>query len=499
MPLAGRNLLALLSGISHGPKLLLAFGALFAAAAAAPAQDLSKTWAFSLIEATDQNGNKTQEPKRNGDAEDRKGDTGKEEKEKDKDKEDETPAWLSANAKGTVVSQGNWQFRSPYVGPNSFLPIVNYRTTETATLYLAARICDGGDIIFNPEIAGGRGLSSTLGIAGFPNGEATRVGVPQPTPYIARLLYRHTIGLGGELEDTEDGPNEFKGKRDVNRITIRIGKMSAVDIFDDNKFSHDPREQFLNWSLMYNGAWDYPANTRGYTYGMTLEYNTKDVALRYGVFGEPAVANGEDIDPRFLQANGHAFEFERRYTWDEHPAKLRFLAYLNNAHMGNYRQALLLMPVNPDITLTRAYRIKYGFGLNWEQELREDFGVFARLGWNDGHTESWAFTEIDATAALGLSLKGMCWGRKKDEVGAALVINGLSNGHRDYLAAGGLGFIIGDGRLSYGEEMILETYYNWQVRKGIEISLDFQAVENPAYNRDRGPVAILGLRVHMEY
>jgi high affinity Mn2+ porin len=418
---------------------------------------------------------------------------------KDKEKEDDPPAWWSAHGQATLVSQGNWKFRSPYEGPNSLTPNLNYRTTATATLYLDARIWEGGEVIFNPEMAGGQGLSQTLGLAGFPNGEATRVGLIQPTPYVARLLYKQTWELGGEMEKVEDGPNRIAGQRAVDRLTVRIGKMAATDIFDDNTFSHDPRTQFLNWALMYNGAWDYPANTRGYTYGATVELNHKDWAVRYGVFAEPTVANGQDIDPRFLQANGHALEWEQRYAWREQAGKLRLMAYLNNAHMGDYRESLQLQPTNPDITATRVYRVKYGFGLNWEQKISEELGVFARLGWNDGHTESWAFTEIDATGALGLLLAGKRWCRPGDTVGVALVVNGLSNGHRDYLAAGGLGFIIGDGRLRYGEEEILESFYNWQIKQGINVTFDFQGVNNPAFNRDRGPVAIAGARVHFEF
>jgi high affinity Mn2+ porin len=450
---------------------------LCAAACAQPSVDESTKKLTTLEKKNDEDDDKKKDE--NGD--------------KDKENKDE---WWSAHGQATVVSQGNWKFRSPYVGPNSLTPNLNYRTTATATLFLDVRVWDGGEIIFNPEMAGGIGLSQTLGLAGFPNGEATRVGIPQPTPYVARLLFQQSIGLGGEQEDVDEGPNRLKGKRDVNRLTFRIGKMSATDIFDDNTYSHDPRSQFLNWALMYNGAWDYPANSRGYDYGATLELNTKDWALRYGVFGEPIVANGSDIDPRFLKANGHALEWEGRYQIDDHPGKLRLLAYLNNAHMGNYQQAILVSP--PDIEATRRYRIKYGFGLNWEQEISKECGIFARLGWNDGHSESWAFTEIDATAAFGFLLKGTAWSREQDQLGLAFVINGISGPHRDFLAAGGTGFIIGDGRLNYGAEQIGEVFYNWELAKGVNLTFDLQGVNYPAYNRDRGPVGIAAIRFHIE-
>jgi high affinity Mn2+ porin len=440
--------------------------------------------------------------KKNGDDQDEAKDKDAkngDDKEKDDKKKAEEPKWYSAHAQGTVVSQGNWKFHSPYEGPNSLLPILNYRTTHTGTLFLAARVWDGAELVFNPEISGGRGLSETLGMAGFPNGEATRVGAVAPTPYVARLFLRQTVGFGGETEKVADAPNQVAGVRDVDRITVTLGKFAATDFFDNNAYSHDPRTQFLNWSLMNNGAWDYPANVRGYTYGGVLELNTKDRALRYGVWGEPKEANGQDIEPRFLRANGHALEWEERYKIDDRPGKLRLLGYLNNAHMGNYRVTLRHDDVPPDITNSRAFRVKYGFGLNLEQELAEDLGAFLRLGWNDGHTESWAFTEIDATAAVGVQLKGKSWQRADDTVGLALVVNGLSNGHRDYLAAGGLGFIIGDGALSYAPETILESYYDWQIKEGIQVTFDFQGVANPAYNRDRGPVAIAAVRVHVEF
>ena len=460
---------------------------------------------LSFDEEKDAPKGKDGEKEKNGKEGDKEGNgekekNGKEENgDKEKDKVKDEPSWYGAHMQGTIVGQGNWRFRSPYQGPNSLLPILNHRDTETATLFLAMNTWEGGTFVFNPEISGGRGLSSTLGMAGFPNGEATRVGMVQPTPYFARVYFQQVIGLGGEQEKVEDGPNKMAGMRDVSRLTFRVGKLAATDIFDDNRYSHDPRAQFLNWALMYNGAWDYPANTRGYTYGVTVELNQKDTAFRYGVFGEPTEANGSEIDPRFLRAQGHAFEWEERYVCDDHPGKVRFLAFLNNAHMGNYRQSLLLAPVNPDITATRRYGVKYGFGVNWEHELNECVGLFARAGWNDGHTEAWAFTEIDVTGALGLVFNGKTWGRPKDEIGTAIVVNGLSNGHREYLAAGGLGFIVGDGRLRYGEEMIWETYYNLRIREGINFTVDFQGVNNPAYNRDRGPVAILGVRLHMEF
>lgn len=421
-----------------------------------------------------------------------------------KEKEPE-PTWLGAHAQATMITQAHDQFRSPYVGPLSLLPNEASATSLTATLFLAARLweCDGnsGELVFNPEIAGGKGFSGVNGVAGFPNGDITRVGVVEPTPFIARLFYRQTWGLGGEQEKVEDeiGENQIPGTRDVNRITVSVGKFAFTDMVDDNRYSHDPRTQFENWALMYNGAWDYPANVRGYSYGLAIDYNQKDWALRYGVMAEPKFANGPALDPHFLKANGHALEWEGRYKCGDHPGKLRLLAYLNRAHMGDYREALAAMPVKPDVTLTRAYRYKYGCGASWDQELTKDLGVFARLGWDDGHTETWAFTPIDRTACLGLLLKGRLWRRSQDQVGLAGAINGLAKDHRDYLTAGGLDFSIGDGQLHYGLEGIVEIFYNLELAKGLFVTADFQEVNNPAYNRDRGPVSIGTLRVHTEF
>ncbi len=420
-------------------------------------------------------------------------------KAEEKGKEEAKEDWYSAHAQATVVTEKHDRFRSPYQGPLSLPPVEPYTTSETTTVFLATRLWEGGELVFNPEVAGGRGFGNVTGIANFPNAEITRVGVAEPTPYIARLFLRQTFGFGGEQEQVEDALNQIAGKRDISRLTVSIGKFAATDIADDNRYSHDPRTQFLPWAMVYTGAWDYPANVRGYTYGVAFDLNQKDWALRYGVFAVARFANSAEIDPRFLKANGHILELENRYTLNDHPGKLRLWSFVNFAHMGNYREALAEMPMNPDITQTRAYRAKYGFGGNVEQELTKDLGAFSRFGWNDGHTETWMFTEIDATLALGLLLKGRCWCRPEDTVGLAFAANALSQPHRDYLAAGGLGFIIGDGRLNYGLEKTIESFYNFEVHKGISFALDLQEIFNPAYNRDRGPVFVASGRLHLEF
>jgi high affinity Mn2+ porin len=409
------------------------------------------------------------------------------------------PSWYSIHAQGTLVYDANFPFHDPYDGPNSALGRVMNHQTATGTLYFDFRPWHGGEIIFNPEFSGGTGLDGTVGFAGFPNGEATRVGQLEPTAYVARLLYRHTFEFEGESEKVEDAANQIAGIRSRNRFSISVGKMSAEDVLDDNVYSHDPRTQFLNWSLMYTGAWDYPANTRGYTYGALFDFTTMFYSVRYGIFGEPSAANGPEIDPHILKAHGQIVEFQENFILDDQPAHLREWAFANASHAGNYREALAEPVYPPDITLTRSYRTKYGFGASFDKEITPDIGFLMRAGWNDGQSETWAFTEIDETAAVGLQLKGTHWHRPNDIVGLASVMNGLSNAHRDYLEQGGIGFIIGDGRLHYAPEEILETYYNYELKKGINFTLDLQGIDHPAYNQDRGPALIAGARVHLEY
>jgi high affinity Mn2+ porin len=407
--------------------------------------------------------------------------------------------WFTAHAQGTVVDGVHDHFFAPYSGPNSLQRIEPHAVSETATMFFAARLWKGGDFVFNPEIAGGQGFSGSSGIAGFPNGEITRVGVVEPTPYLARLYFRQTWGLGGGQEVVEDGINTVAGVRDRYRFTVAVGRFAMTDLIDDNKFSHDPRTQFMAWSIMYNGAWDYPANVRGYTDGIALDYDHETWELHYVIGAVSTVANGAALDPRFLQANGQALEWVKHYTIGQRRGNLRLMTYLNLAHMGKYAKALEDMPVDPDVTATRSNRAKYGFGVSWDQELTSNLGVFGRWGWNDGHTETWMFTPIDRLVEFGIWARGNRWCRPNDQFGMAVCFNGLAKIHREYLAAGGLDFNIGDGKLNYARETILETVYNLGVTKNILFSLDFQEVWNPAYNRDRGPVSIFLGRFHFEF
>jgi high affinity Mn2+ porin len=405
----------------------------------------------------------------------------------------------SIHYQATIIPQEHGYFNSPYVGANSLSPYPELETSFTTTLFLGSKLWEGGEFYFNPELAAGEGLSGALGLAGAANGETYRIGNPAPAGNISRLYFKQVFGLGGETEIIAPGINQLATIESQNRLTVVAGKFSLTDFFDNNTYSHDPRTQFMNWAIMDNGAWDFAADTHGYTWGCMLEYNRADWAVRFASVLEPKVANQEELDLDIPKAHSENAELEYRYTTDAHPGKLTFLAYANHAHMGNYRESLNLSPVNPSIIETETYCLKYGFGLDFEQELKKDLGCFARAGWNDGSTESWAFTEIDRTVSAGISLKGSTWKRPDDTVGIAVVINGLSPDHRDYLEAGGYGFILGDGRLNYATEEIAETYYAWKLYRNITVTGDFQFVENPGYNQDRGPVSILGMRLHYEF
>jgi len=409
--------------------------------------------------------------------------------------------WYSVHAQGTVISQKHDIFPAKYTGPFDVPPHEPWRTSLTGTLFLGLRLpWTGGEIYCDPEISGGQGFGGVTGIAGFPNGEIPRVGSPEPQPYIARGFIRQTFGFGGEREHVDADQNQLSGFRDVNRLTVTFGRFAATDFFDNNAYSHDPRTQFENWALMSNGAWDYPADTRGYTYGLVGELNQPNWTLRYGAFAMPKSANGSTIDWELPKALGQAIEWEQRWTVREHAGVARLLGYANTAHMGNYREAILNPgPNGPDVTLTRTYRAKYGFGLSADQALTKDLGLFGRLGWNDGHSESFCFTEIDRTASLGVSLHGARWHRADDVVGLAGVINGISKDHRDYLAAGGHGFLLGDGRLNYAPEQIVEAYYLAKIVDHVFFTGDFQFVNHPGYNADRGPIFLGSLRLHVEF
>src|SRR4029077_17302388 len=287
---------------------------------------------------------------------------------------------------------------------------------------------------------------------------------------------------------------------DISRLTFTVGRLSVGDQFDANAYAHSARTQFLNWVLNDNGAFDYAADSLGVIEGATVELNQKTWAVRYGIFDVPRVSNGFAKDGHFLKAWQQMLEVERRYSIADHPGKVRLLGWLEDAHMGSYRETLDDPILMEDITKTRRYRLQYGFGLNAEQEISKDLGAFLRVSWRDGEEEVWQFTDIDRSVSSGLQLTGTSWNRSSDTVGIAGIVDGISSAHRDFLAAGGLGPLIGDGKLPhYSVEGIVEIYYNAEVIKNVYLGVDYQFVANPGYNSDRGPVNIFSSRFHFQF
>jgi high affinity Mn2+ porin len=400
----------------------------------------------------------------------------------------------------TGISQTHQAFDVPYSGQNSLKPIFESKLSVTSTLFLGRRLWQGGEIYFDPELSGGAGLSQTLGVGGFPNGEVYRVGDPEPVVFLARLYLRQHFSLADDSEYSKPDQNQLSGYIPRSRITLTAGKFSLTDLFDDNAYSHDPRTQFMNWALMSHGAWDYAADTRGYTYGIAAELHMHDWSLNFAAALVPKEANGAQFDTHIADAHSFNLEFVKAYSLFGQTGNLHLVGFVNSANMGNYRKAIETPDSIPDVTKTRSYSTKYGFALAIEQPLSEDAGLFFRASWNDGKTETWVFTEIDRSVSLGVSSKASFIGRKEDVVGAALVLNGLSQDHRDYLAAGGYGFIIGDGKLNYSLEKIVEVFYNIQLASSLWLTLDNQFVLNPAYNHDRGPfVYVYAVRAHIEF
>ena len=406
---------------------------------------------------------------------------------------------LGAKFQTTYVWQRKYPFGAAYTGPHSLTPDTEKSYSFTATAALGARIWSGGELYFDPEVAQGVPLSGLTGLGGFTNGEIARTSGPSLTGYAARLFVRQTWGLGGGREKIEPDANQLAGSADRRRLVLTAGKLSLGDLFDDNAYSHDPRTQFLNWSLMTYGAWDYAADARGYSWGVALEYFDEGWALRAGRFMMPKQSNGLALNPRIFYSFGDQFELEHSHTLGGQAGKVRVLAYRNQADMGGYRDSIADASASggtPDLATSRKKRVKYGFGVNLEQSVSADVGVFARASWNNGEAEEFAFTEIDRSVSAGVLVKGGPWGRESDSVGLAVVRNDISGPHRDYLAAGGLGFFIGDGQLRYRSENILETFYSFGVVKDFWVSLDFQRIFDPAYNADRGPVSVASARLH---
>ena len=408
----------------------------------------------------------------------------------------------NVHAQTTFLPSGYPSFRSPYAGTDSLPGKGQSKETWTTTAFLGVRLWQGAEFYFDPELGQGFGLNGTLGLAGFPNGEAQKAGGAYPKFRAQRYYLRQTFGLGGEQEDVADGPNQLPGKRDIDRITLIVGRFAVGDFFDGNTYSHDPRADFMNWAIWASAAYDFPADLPGFTRGAVVEFNRKDWAVRAGLFQVPSAPNSDVLG---FKTGGAVIEFEERHTVFNQPGKLRLGAFANSGNTGNYAEALAIVATNPmlDIntvmTSIRHDNLKYGVYANLEQQVAKDIGVFARASWNDGRNQILSFTDIDRSLSGGLSVKGSYWGRPSDTIGVGGAINGLSPSHRDFLAAGGLGLLIGDGRLNYRTEQILETYYAYAINKAFTFTADYQFITNPAYNADRGPVSIFSGRLHGEF
>jgi high affinity Mn2+ porin len=399
----------------------------------------------------------------------------------------------------TYLPQGYPGFRALYSGANSLTPAPQTQATWSNSLFLNMRLWEGGELYYNPELLQGFGLNDTVGVAGFPNGEAQKSNFPYPHYNTSRLFLRQTFGFGGEQEELASAPGQLANKVDVSRLTVQAGKFAVTDIFDGNAYAKDTRKDFLNWSMWAPGAFDYSADKVGLTYGATAEFNQKQWALRAGYFLIDGTSNSNNFDMRVFQRGEYVLELETRYSLFSLPGKLRSIAWLNSAYSGSYRETLNNPALDLDIAQTRAGRVKYGYVFNLEQALSDDVGLFGRWSWNDGKTEIMAFTDIDASLATGLSIKGNRWGRPDDVIGIGGAINALSKDHRDFIAAGGLGILIGDGALNYRRERIFETYYAYALNKQITLTADYQFITNPAYNADRGPVSVFSGRFHGEF
>jgi hypothetical protein len=410
--------------------------------------------------------------------------------------------WLSGQA--NFITQGDASFNSPYAGPNSLPGIGHAVTSRVITLYTGFRITNTTDFFLDLEETGGRGIGDALGVAGFPNLDVVRNPYLGQAPYVARAMIHEMIPLSAETTEADVGPLQLESTVPVRRLDIRAGKMSIVDWFDVNAIGSDSHFQFLNWAIDNNPAYDYAADTRGYTYALELEYTDRSWAFRYAEALMPKIANGIHLDADIARARAENYELElHREVLPKRLTIIRPLAFVNHADMGSYREAIHEYESGqvaaPDITATREQgRVKYGFGLNLEQELTHTLRAYGRFGWNNGRTESFAYTEVDQSFSGGMDLRGDRWHRKDDKVGAAFVSDAISGDHRGYLALGGLGFLLGDGALNYGRENILESYYTAHVWHGVNMSIDLQRVWNPGYNRDRGPVFVGAFRLHLE-
>ena len=411
--------------------------------------------------------------------------------------------WISGQA--NFISQWHAGFHSPYAGPNSLPAAAQDATSRVLTVYTGIRASSTTEFIADAQETGGNGIGAALGLAGFTNLDVVRNPTISKAPYVARLMWHQIIPLTRKKVLVDRTPFSLFSQLPERRLELRFGKFSLADFFDLNSYGTDSNFQFMNWTVDNNGAYDYAADTRGYTYAFMAEYDERRWSVRFAEALMPKVANGIHVDADLARARAENVEFETRGSLIRRRAgTLRLLGFVNHANMGVYRDAVanFLAGATPIPEITDhplQTTVKYGFGVNFEQGLNSWLGIFGRWGWNEGQHESYAYTEVDQTDLIGVGGSGARWHRRADRMGLALVSNGISRDHQRYLELGGLGFLLGDGRLNYGREDIEEAYYTLHFWRGVYPSLDVQHINNPGYNRDRGPVWVAALRLHLEF
>jgi high affinity Mn2+ porin len=413
----------------------------------------------------------------------------------------ETPQAWAIHGQFTYVEQDDSDFHAPYSGPNSLTPKRGKETTDL-DIWAGAALWSGAQVWIDPELDQGHGLNDTLGLAGFPSGEAYKVGANAPYFRLQRVFLRDTVDGDGEREAVKPSAMWLGGSQSANRWVVTLGKFAVTDVFDNNQYAHDPRADFMNWTAIDGGAFDYAADAWGFTLGAAVERYQGPWSLRLGVFDLSTIPNSAHLDPGF-----HEFqiltELEQRHQIDGHDGKLMLTAFESRGRMGLLDQALALAQstgTTPQTAAVRQYRGRLGGVFNLEQALTESLGVFARYSKAAGNVETYEFTDVDRSLEVGASLTGAAWKRGNDTLGVAFIDNGISAEREQYLNAGGLGILVGDGRLPHpGAEEILETYYSLALISHLAVSLDYQYVDHPAYNRDRGPVSIYAVRVHAQF
>lgn len=412
------------------------------------------------------------------------------------------PETFNAKFQATYIWQKKPAFNAPYSGVNSLLPRAEKSYSFTSTAYLGLRLAKDTELYFNPEVVQGVPMSGLTGLGGLTNAELQKTAGAKPIVYRARLFVRQTWNVGNDREAVASDANQLSGLRSKERVVLTAGNLAASDIFDVNAYAHDPRTQFMNWSFLTHGAYDFAADSRGYSIGAALEYYKDDWALRAGRFMMPRESNGLVLDRALTQRYGDQLELEKGHTLFGQPGKARLLLFRNKAIMGGFDDALVAAGSGvPVVAPIRKLRTKKGWGINLEQSLTDNTGLFARLARSDGASEAYAFAEIDRSLSFGANIKGASWGRAQDTLGLAYAQNGLSTSHRAFLAAGGNGFFVGDGRLNYRPESIVEGYYSIDLGflQRSALSLGAQFIRNPAYNADRGPVRVFSVRLHTEF